>query len=356
MNTRTLLLSTMTIVFLTFYGCKNANKEVEVENKKYVKIETVKNSYEGEKLVFNGKIKEKSLTTLSSRVGGPLVEFNVKVGDYVQKGQIIARIDKRDYLLQVQSTKAQYTQLSGEYERYKKLFEDNKLPANSFEKIEMGYLMAKTAYENATNQLTDTDIKAPYSGYIYEKITENHQTVGPGQPVVSILDLSSLEVIISVPENQITDINNSTQNYLKVKNANITNLPIKLISVGEKPEKDGMYELRFALNNQNKLVSPGMSAEVTMLCHQKNKGISIPSSAIFNDGQNNCVWIYNDHSKSVHKQIIVLKNISEDGDIEVISGLNTGDIIVTAGVNYISEGQKVNVIENPSETNIGDLL
>ncbi len=82
---------------------------------------------------------------MSFRVGGPLISFNVKSGDFVRKGQVIAAIDKRDYQLQVQSTKAQFQQLRGEYERYKELYGKDKIPANSYEKIESGYLKQVTS-------------------------------------------------------------------------------------------------------------------------------------------------------------------------------------------------------------------
>lgn len=347
------------IVFSLFLitGCNSSDEETKTKAKQYVKTETVSYSQGNSTLVFNGKIKEKSLINLSFRVGGPLTEISVKTGDYVQKGQVIAAIDKRDYQIQVQSSKAQFQQLEGEYKRYKALFEEGKLPENTLDKLESGYLMAKAGYERAVNQLNDTELKAPISGYIHEKYTESFQRVGAGQKIVSIIDLSHLEVSISVPENQIIKIQSSLENSLTVKNANLTHLPIQLLSVGEKTEKDGMYKVLFSFKNDSELmVYPGMTAEVLMDFSDENQTISIPSSAVFNTGTTNCVWVYDSKSKSVSKKEIQISKLCSDGRIEIASGLKSNDTVVTAGVNSINEGQIVELIAAPLVTNIGGLL
>ncbi|MCK5023857.1 MAG: efflux RND transporter periplasmic adaptor subunit, partial [Candidatus Aenigmarchaeota archaeon] len=281
-------------ILFAFTGCKNEKQAPQDETIKYVKVETITNGNGKNKLVFNGKIKEKSLTSLSFRVGGPLTRLNVQPGDYVRAGQVIASIDKRDYELQLQTTKAQFQQLEGEYKRYKQLVEKDKIPENTFEKIESGYLMAKTGYENAQNQLRDTGLKAPFSGYIHEKFTENFQTVGPGQPVVSIIDLSQLEVVVSVPETQLQKVKNNNSSFLDVKNANVADLPVAMQSISEKAQNDGLYKVKFSfMNNKELNIAPGMTAEVSMHCRNKNSVTTISSSAIFHQKNNNYVWVYN---------------------------------------------------------------
>lgn len=344
------------IITILLLSCNNEGKK-KATKAKYVKIEQVLSQKSEEKLIFNGQVKEKSLTTMSFRVGGPLVQFNVKTGDFVRKYQVIAAIDKRDYQLQVQSTKAHYQQLKGEYERYKELHDKNKIPANSFEKIESGYLMAKTAYDNAVNQLKDTELRAPFSGYIYEKMTENFQTVGPGVPIVSIIDLSSLEIIISVPESQILNIKKSSNNYLNVKNAGVFKLPVSISSIGEKAKSDGLYEVKLSFANKKELnISPGMSAEVTMYCKEQKVTSTLPSSVIFYKNSKTYVWLYNSKTGTISKKEVEITGIDDKGNVEIVNGLAIGDSIVTTGVSSLFEGQSVEPIKEASETNIGGLL
>ncbi len=345
------------LLFISSCGVTSQGNEKKELAAKYVKIERVSGTHGKDKMVFNGKMKEKSLTSLSFRVAGPLVQLNVKTGDFVRAGQVIAAIDTRDYKLQLQAKKAQYEQLKGEYTRYKELHEKNKIPANSFEKIESGYLMAKADYESAVNQLNDTKLKAPVSGYIQDKFVENFQTVGAGHPIVSIIDRSRLEAVVSVPENQILDVKECDKNYLTVKNAGVEKLPVTLLSVSEKTKNDGLYEVKFLLENTKNLpIQPGMSAEVNAYKKSHLAGISIPSSAVFFQDGSTYVWIYHDDTKTISKRGVEVKNMHTKGQMAILSGLSYNEIVVTAGVHSLYENQKVKPIQKPQASNIGGLL
>ncbi|MCG8412275.1 MAG: efflux RND transporter periplasmic adaptor subunit [Bacteroidales bacterium] len=343
--------------FVFVVACKNETSK-QTEATKLVKVERVSDGISPDDLVFNGKIKERSLTTLSFRVGGPLVDLNVSSGDYVNSGDIIAKIDQRDYKIKLQADEAKYIQIKGEYERYKELFEKNKLPANTFEKIKSGYLMSKAASDNSKNQLEDTELKTPVSGYVYEKHVEKHQTVGAGNPIVSIIDLSVLEVIVAVPESQIQKIKQCKTGYLDVKNAQVCNMPVSLVSIGEKTRKDGLYEVKFSFVNKNDLqILPGMSAKIKLrLNDQQKEAKYIATSAIFSQSNKTYVWKYNSATNKINKKQVVVKNIVSDGKVEVLSGLQKDELIVVAGVHNLSEGQNVKLIQTPSRTNIGGLL
>jgi len=357
MKLRNILLALSFGIF-AFAGCKSSTGDApQAETIKYVKTETVTDGVVQNSLVLNGKIKEQSLTSLSFRVGGPLKKLNVNPGDYVVAGQVIAEIDKRDYELQVQSTKAQFEQVEGEYQRYKQLIEQKKIPENTFEKIRSGYLMAKTGYENAQNQLRDTELKAPFSGYIFEKFVENFQTVGAGTPIVSIIDKSRLEVVASVSENQLNKVKSDQKSFLNIANASVIQLPVNLLSVGEKAMHDGLYEVKYSFENKKDMnISPGMTAEVTIYCQTKENQLSVASTAIFHEDTHTYVWIYNGSTNKVEKREVVISLDGKKGRVNLKSGVENGEQVVTAGVHYLVDGQRVKTLEEPSVTNIGGLL
>ena len=339
-------------------GCKISNgDEPHAETVKYVKVATINQNVVQNKMVFNGRIKEKSLTSLSFRVGGPLMKLNVETGDYVRAGALIAQIDKRDYQIQLQTTKAQFVQTESEYKRYKQLVDQNKIPENTFERVESGYLMAKSAYENAKNQLNDTELIAPFSGYVFEKFVENHQTVGSGVPIVSVIDKSQLEVVIAVSESQISRVRSDKESRLTVANAGVSQLPVKLLSVSEKTMKDGLYEVKFSFKNNKDLnIAPGMTAEVTMYCDAQNSNITIPGSAVFHEKTFDYVWIYHRSTNKVEKRKIEIASVVSGGNAALTSGVKSGEQVVTAGIHYLVDGQEVKPIETPSVTNVGGLL
>lgn len=345
----------VTVMILTI-SCKN-EEEHSADTAKLVKVTKVSGQQNVEYLTFNGNVKEKSLTMLSFRVGGPLVNVNVKEGDYVHEGDVLAKIDQRDYNIQLANAKAQFEQVRSEYERYKELYEKEKIPANTYEKVESGYKMAKAGYENALNQLNDTKLKAPISGYIHQKLVENYATVGAGHPVVSIIDISKLEIIIHVPENQVLNIE-KCQNYsVSVKNANVFDLPVKLLSVNEKTGKDGLFEVKFILENRDDLhIYPGMTAEVKIACREEKNSILISSDAVLEKNNSTYVWLYNPSEQTVQLNEVVIASLKPEGKLEVIKGLSNGDQVIASGVHTLFEGQKVKPITKRSATNVGGLL
>lgn len=224
-------------------------------------------------------------------------------------------------------------------------------------KIKSGYLMTKTAYENAQNQLNDTKLKAPFSGFIYEKFVENYQTVGAGTPIVSVMDNSHLEVVVPVAESQLNRIKADKQSFLNVENAGIKQLPIQLLSVSEKTMQDGLYEVKFSFTNKDDLkVAPGMTAEVNIYCKSEENRLSVASTAIFHEKTATYVWVYNPSTSTVKKREVKISLDGANGRVNIASGVNNGEQIVTAGVHYLVEGQKVEPLSTPSVTNIGGLL
>ena len=351
------ILLVFAVATLTLTSCNSECEQKETATR-FVKVEKVASGHSNTDLTFNGNIKEKSTTQVSFRVGGPLNQLNVNIGSYVRKGQVIAVIDQRDYRLQVETAKAQYLQAKSEYERYNELYKKKKLPANTLEKLEAGYLMAKAAYENAGNALKDTELKAPVSGYIFEKLAENYQTVGPGQPIISIVDMSKQEVVIHVPASKLNEITEDRIVYCTVQNAGVANLPARLSNIAKKAGADKLYEVRFVLSlDDNTKVRPGMSAEVLINGYiDQAKAISVPVGSVFHDNGKTYVWVFNSKTSVVEKREIALDMLENNGRVIIQAGIKTGEQIVAAGIHSLVNKQKVKPIQEQSKTNAGGLL
>ena len=357
MKFRIMPFSLLLLSALVAQSCVEKEAKAPKETSRYVKVEQITNGHSNNQMVFNGKVEERSLTSLSFRVGGTLQKLLVNEGDYVRKGDLIASVDKRDYQLQVDTRHAQYMQAKGEYERYKELMTKSKIPENTYEKIESAYLIAQTTYENALNQLKDTELRAPVSGYVYEKFTENHQAIGPGQPIISILDRSSLEVVINVPEDQVLALNKGAKNYLSIKKIDVIDVPVTLSYISGKAGNDGLYKVHYILSNKdNSNILPGMTASLKVVTDKAHGVLHIPNSAVFLNDNKSCVWIYDETTQAAQKRVIAIADLRSEGALEVLDGLQKGEYIITAGVHSISEGQKVKPIKPISSTNIGGLL
>ena len=133
---------------------------------------------------------------LSFRVGGPISNFEVYAGNYYRKGEVIATIDDRDFLIRKEQTQAVYDQAKAEFERIGALYEKNNISASTYEKAKAEYTSAKTAFQTAANELNDTRLVAPFDGYVGEVFIEKYQEVKATQPIISFIDLDQLKLTL----------------------------------------------------------------------------------------------------------------------------------------------------------------
>lgn len=338
-------------------SCSNQD-ENKTQIARFVKTEKVVSIANIKELVFNGVITEDNQSILSFRVGGPLQELKVDIGSYVQTGELVAKIDQRDFLNHLESARVKFLHAKSEYERYNELYKRNKIPENTVEKLETNYRLAKTAFEKAENALTDTELKAPFSGYIFKKYTENFNTVAPGQPVVSIVDINHLEVVINVPASLLKELHLYANFSCVVADADAQNIKAKLKDVSQKAGRDNLYEVRFGLENiGGNAIRPGMNAMLTLTKSKEDSNTCIvPVNSVFNIGGENFVWIYNPENSKVMKRKVHGANISPHGYIAVESGIQNGEYVITAGIQSLFEGQQVRPLKEKSKSNEGGLM
>ncbi|MCU4163543.1 efflux RND transporter periplasmic adaptor subunit [Carboxylicivirga caseinilyticus] len=337
----------LTILVTVLAGC-GSKKEETVKKARYVKVMQLDTNKLGEQLQFNGQVKEKREVNVAFKVGGQVVDLLVDEGDYVKEGQVIAKIDKRDYKIRLQGAKAQYDQIEGEYTRYKELFEKNKLPANTLEKLEAGYLGAKSQYEAAENALHDTELKAPFSGYVYKRNIHKYENVGPGQPVISLLDVSQLEVHFSLSERQVAQSNDFKKITCDVTTAGVKGIEAEILSVNEKANGSDMYDVRLALSKEQvSQLRPGMSVKVNVeVSTQGKQQMVVPLESVFKEGEASYVWVYNRANSTVNKQQIQVNQLINNGYVAINSKLKGDEMIVVAGVHSLQDNQEVRVLEN----------
>lgn len=137
---------------------------------------------------------------LSFRVGGIVDEFNVQSGQFFKQGSRIASIDERDFIIQKDHAQALYEQATSEYNRVKILYTQNNISGSTYEKAKADYQITKANLETATNQWKDTQLTAPFDGYVQQVYIEKYQDVRPSQAIVSLMDLSKIKIEVYIPE------------------------------------------------------------------------------------------------------------------------------------------------------------
>ena len=140
------------------------------------------------------------LSELSFRVGGLVYAFDVQQGQFFRKGQLIAAIDERDFVIQKQRTEALYRQAEVDYARISSLYAKDNISGMNYEQAKANYERTKADYEAAVNAWEDSCLYAPFDGYVQQAHIERYQDVKPSVPVVTFIDLSRIKVEAYVPE------------------------------------------------------------------------------------------------------------------------------------------------------------
>ena len=341
---------------LIFNGCKAAgSSKNEIRS---IKTDTVKVYGVVGSNNYPGKVVAASEVNLAFRVSGPIAKVNANVGSYVRKGELIAQIDPRDYEIQLEATKAEYNRIKSEVDRITELHEKGSVTPNDYDKAKYGFQQISAKLEAHKNALSDTKLLAPSNGYIHKRLFEPGETIGAGIPVISMIAAGSGEVEINIPSSDYIRREQFADFFCRADVFPNSTYPLELIGITPKANANQLYTMRFRMKGgDGEKPGPGMSVMVTINFKDVSaQTVSIPISSVFQAEGKSKVWVYNTASETVFEQDITITQILTDGTVVVSLGLAEGDIVVTAGVYSIKEGEKVKLISPVSSTNVGGML
>jgi len=352
-NVRRLALLFVGLIIIT--SCNNSGN-VGSSNVKLVKTAQVKQVPVIMQKQFPGVVEEIEQVKLAFRVAGPIKRIYVKEGDYVKKGQLIAQMDSRDYEVQKNAIEAQANQIQSEYNRVEELNSRKSVADNDYEKMKAGKEMIEAQLKNANDQLNDTKLHAPFSGYITKVNFKEGELVNHGTPIASLIDVSILKVDIDVPASMFLLKDKITRIECTQENIPDKNFPLILDANNIKANNNGLYKFYLKHNPSKGLeLVPGMNVSVNINYKaRENKILSIPLNAVFEVDNEFFVWIVTD--SVVNKQTVEICNNVKNGMIGITGGLKDNQQVVIGGLHLLKENELVKSIPQESKTNVGNLL
>lgn len=316
------------------------------ESEALVSVLTLKDTVFNHYLEIQGNINTKENILVQPEFSGTLTSLNVKAGQRVSKGQILGKVDDAGMSQQLASIENQYTLAKTTFERQKNLW-DKKIGS------EIQYLQAQTQMISAQKsvaqmkaQLAKTLILSPFSGTIDEVFVERGQVVSPNpQGLMRIVNLSNMYVTTTVPETYIGKLKAGTEVDVFLTSLGKT-YKGKVRQVGNYINPNNRsFGIEVSVPNPDNLLRPNQVAKLKIIDYTVKDAIVVPTNVVQEDGEKNkFVFIVTNviGKKGIAKKIIVKVGKSSDNVTEVLSGLSANDLIVTEGVNTISEGMKLN--------------
>jgi RND family efflux transporter MFP subunit len=352
---RTVVLVAAAAVALS--ACRRAEEPPPPEIRP-VRAMTVDKQVRDNTVALTGTVQARTETNLSFRIDGRLIERLVGVGDVVRPGQVVARLDPENEESALQGAQAQLVgararlvETRNNYERLKGLVAENAISRAAFESAEANFRAAESAVEAAQAQVTLSQNRLSYTrlvsnvaGVVALAPVEPGEVVPAGRPVLEVANEGAREAVFDVPA--------------AIKDAAPANPEITVALTADprvtakgrvrevSPRADpvtGTFKVRVALSD----VPPAMRLGSTVVGRMRgaaDKGISIPASAIVRSDRQTAVWLFDPKTQTVGQRIIDVARFDPSTAL-VVSGLQPGDIIVTAGVQALRPGMKVRLLE-----------
>ena len=353
MKTRTLLGILLLAALMLTTGC-GKEKATSTETRR-VLTQTVTGNNAATVTTYPGRTQASEEANVAFRVAGTLLRVTVKEGDRVRRGQVIARMDDRDYRVQLTAAEAEFTQVKAEAERVMALFADSVGTANNYDKARYGLEQITQKLQHCRDQVEDCVLRAPFDGYVQSVLRESHETVGAGMPIVSLIGDGQTEIVINIPASESLRRDQFASFSARFDVLPGEQFPLQLLSIARQANVNQLYEVRLGLQGRHPQITPGMSTMVQLSYQNEDaKTILIPISAIRHSDDASSVFVYADGK--VRKTGVTLGHVHNNGTVEVLAGLKTGDQIVISGVNMLNDGEAVRPTAQPSKTNVGGLL
>lgn len=311
-----------------------------------VTVMTLKDTLFNHYLDIQGNVNTKENIIVQPEFSGTLTSLNVKAGQKVTKDQILGRIDDAGMSQQLAQLQTQFELAKTTYERQKNLW-DQKIGS------EIQYLQAQTQMNSLQKsigqmkaQLAKTVIRAPFTGTIDEVFVEKGQVVAPGpQGLMRIVNLGNMFVSTSVPESYIGKLKVGTEVDVFLTSLGKT-YKGKVRQVGNFINPNNRsFGIEVSIPNPENLLRPNQVAKLKIIDYVKKDATVVPTNVIQEDGKGNhyVYTVYNSNGKTgIAKKTVVTLGQSSDNVTEILNGLSEEDVIVTEGVNAISEGMKLN--------------
>jgi multidrug efflux system membrane fusion protein len=306
--------------------------------------------------VYSGELRARHETDLGFRVGGKLVARAVDAGARVNKGQVLARLDPEDAHLAVQASGAQlasaesdFALAKSELDRHADLLAKKFISQSAFDAKQNAFNSSKARVDQARSQSAITSNQAGYTtlvadaeGVVISVAAERGQVLAAGQPVLKLAHSGEKEVVVNAPESQLARFKLGQDVGISLwadPSQAIFHGRIREIAGGADPVSR-TYAVRVSALDAPASAQLGMTANVILSSAADAQLVLLPLSAVANERSDPAVWVVDPKTSQVKLRKVTVGQFREDG-VTITSGLNAGEVVVTAGVHKLKSDQVV---------------
>ena len=272
-------------------------------------------------------------------------------GESVSKGQLLARLDPTDFQLNVNKAKAQYVKAEADYDRFQILYEKDAIPMADLDLRRAQKDVAESQLDEAKKNLAYTYLRAPFNGVIGNRYVDNFMDVRAQESIIELNNVKDIEIIINVSENLIRGINAGIKAsaFAIFENAPGVKYPLARKEISNRADQvTQTFKVTLQMPQPEKFnVLPGMTCEVIIQTESvQDEGVkftaTVPAISVqSNPDGSTYVWIIDKNDMAVSKRSVKIGELSGSENINIVNGLNGGELIAIAGIKKLEEGMIV---------------
>lgn len=342
----TLLALTSTFILA---ACSSEEAESVKVTPQPVKVVSVSTNLAEPVREFPGRVAASETANVASKVAGQIVVVHHQAGDDISAGDLLLELDPTDYQLNLDQAQANYNLAKVSFDRVASSREKNIATQADFDNAKANFEQAEVGLKQATNQLADTKIRAPFDGVVVRVTPKQYDFVGAAQPLVYVQSIKNIDVKFQVPSDIVSRLNEDDAESKAVVEFDALAGEFFEADVREFSSDSDRSTRSFdvtltlkkpPLDNGNLL--PGMDATVYLDLANLEQGeiLSVPSSSVFRKNGKTFVWLVTDNR--VTETQVSLGELRQD-QVTITDGLTATDRVVAAGVNKLANDQTITV-------------
>lgn len=341
---------------LMLAGCGEANDEsAHVAPPRPAKIYTIAASERVTTHSYVALVEAVQTVDMSFQVGGRLAQLPVREAAILKEGALIAALDPGDYELALRQARTNADLSERDLERKRELAERRVISTQELDNAQSKHDLNQIAVDDAQRKLDYATLHAPFDALVTRRLVDNFTQVAPGTTVVRLQDVSELRLSISVPARVLATVKpenivsmHASFPFLQERNFDVTYYE----NSTQADEVTQTYRVVFTMERPEDVqILPGMSGtlSVTFRDKQDTDVIRVPFSAIAPQADGTFqAWVVDRETNLVSAQTVTI-GAADQGFVPVLSGLEKGQTVVTAGVHQLFEGMEIAPLEEATD-------
>lgn len=348
----------MLLALLPMLAACKQEAEAPAAAPRQVRTQTIAEGAATSTITLTGRVEAEDEVPLSFRIGGRLLENNGKLGERMQRGDLVARLESQNEENQLRAAtaalaaaQAQYNQASGHYDRQRTLFRQGWATRAAYETAEKGKKTAAAQVDAAEAQLSAaedllgfTELRADQDGVFTTVGPGAGEVVQPGQMIVRVARQDGRDAVFDVPSQVIRSAPSNPE--IEVALADDPSVKVRGHVREVSPQADPVtrtFKVKVTLDEPPEAMRLGATVTGTMTT-ALDAMIEVPASALTRSEQQPAVWVVDPSNQTVALRAVEVKRFGEYF-VAIADGLKPGDVVVTAGVQALHPGQQVRLLE-----------